>query len=127
MRKTICIRIPGFRTSLETRERPEWRSRPLAIYKPRDRNRALVEVSAVAEAAGIRFGMAFKEAELRCPQGVYLPDDPEKYDGAFSEVLEVLDRFSPSVEDSGVGLAFMDAAGLERLYGSDSGLCERYA
>ena len=82
-------------------------------------------MSAVAEAEGIRFGMAFKEAELRCPQGIYLPDDPEKYDGAFSEVLEVLDRFSPSVEDSGVGLAFMDAAGLQRLYGSDSGLCDR--
>ena len=69
--------------------------------------------------------MAFKEAQLRCPQGVYLPDAPEKYEAAFGEVLEALDRFSPSVEDSGVGLAFMDAAGLGRLYGSDSSLCKR--
>ena len=69
--------------------------------------------------------MAFKEAQLRCPQGVYLPDVPEKYEAAFGEVLETLDRFSPSVEDSGVGLAFMDAAGLDRLYGSDPSLCER--
>ncbi len=69
--------------------------------------------------------MAFKEAQLRCPQGVYLPDAPERYETAFGEVLETLDRFSPSVEDSGVGLAFVDAGGLDRLYGPDSSLCER--
>ncbi len=67
--------------------------------------------------------MAFKEAELRCPQGVYLPDDPEKYDRAFDAVLDVMDRFSPLVEDADLGLAFMDAAGLEPLYGSDTDLC----
>ena len=69
--------------------------------------------------------MAFKEAQLRCPQGVYLPDAPDKYETAFDGVLEILDCFSPSVEGSGVDLAFIDATGLERLYGSDSSLCER--
>lgn len=69
--------------------------------------------------------MAFKEAQLRCPQGVYLPDAPDKYEAAFDGALEILDCFSPSVEDSGVDLAFIDATGLERLYGSDSSLCER--
>ena len=124
-RKTVCVRIPRFRTSLETKERPEWRSLPLAIFEPLAKDRRLVEVSLAAEAAGIRLGMAFKEAQLRCPQGVYLPDAPEKYEAAFDGVLETLDCFSPSVEDSGVDLAFIDATGLERLYGSDSSLCER--
>ena len=69
--------------------------------------------------------MAVKEAAQRCPQGVYVPDDPARYGEAFAAVLEVLDRFSPVVEDAGVGLAFADGAGLEALYGPDEELGAR--
>ena len=69
--------------------------------------------------------MAVKEAAQRCPQGVYMPDDPPRYAQAFEAVLDVLDRFSPVVEDAGVGLAFADAAGLGPLYGPDAALVAR--
>ena len=69
--------------------------------------------------------MAVKEAAQRCPQGVYVPDDPPRYAQTFETVLDVLDRFSPVVEDAGVGLAFADAAGLEPLYGPDAALGAR--
>ena len=69
--------------------------------------------------------MAVKEAAQRCPEGVYVPDDPPRYAGAFESVLDVLDHFSPVVEDAGVGLAFADAAGLEPLYGADAALAAR--
>ena len=69
--------------------------------------------------------MAVKEAAQRCPQGIYVPDDPPRYAQAFEAVLDVLDRFSPLVEDAGVGLAFADAAGLEPLYGPDASLGAR--
>ena len=69
--------------------------------------------------------MAVKEAAQRCPGGVYVPDDPARYAKAFEAVLDVLDRFSPVVEDAGVGLAFADAAGLGPLYGADAALGAR--
>ena len=69
--------------------------------------------------------MAVKEAAQRCPQGVYVPDDPARYGEAFAAVLEVLDRFSPVVEDAGVGLAFAEGAGLGPLYGPDEELGAR--
>ncbi len=69
--------------------------------------------------------MAVKEAAQRCPQGIYVPDDPPRYAQAFEAVLDVLDRFSPVVEDAGVGLAFADGAGLEPLYGPDTALGTR--
>ena len=69
--------------------------------------------------------MAVKEAAQRCPGGVYVPDDPARYAKAFEAVLDVLDRFSPVVEDAGVGLAFADAAGLAPLYGPDAALGAR--
>ena len=69
--------------------------------------------------------MAVKEAAQRCPHGIYVPDDPPRYAQAFEAVLDVLDRFSPLVEDAGVGLAFADAAGLGPLYGADASLGAR--
>ena len=70
--------------------------------------------------------MAVKEASQRCPEGVYVADDPPRYGKAFGAVLDVLERFSPVVEDAGVvGLAFADAAGLAPLYGPDAALGTR--
>ncbi len=69
--------------------------------------------------------MAVKEAAQRCPEGVYVPDDPPRYGKAFEAVLDVLDGFSPVVEDAGVGLAFADGAGLAPLYGPDAALGTR--
>ncbi len=69
--------------------------------------------------------MAVKEAAQRCPEGVYVADDPPRYAQAFEAVLDVLERFSPVVEDAGVGLAFADAAGLAPLYGPDAALGAR--
>ncbi len=69
--------------------------------------------------------MVVKEAAQRCPEGVYIPDDPPRYGNAFEAVLDVLDRFSPVVEDAGVGLAFADGAGLGPLYGPDAALGAR--
>ena len=97
----------------------------MAIYARQANQRRLIEVSAAAHAAGLRQGMAVKEAAQRCPHGIYVPDDPPRYAQAFEAVLDVLDRFSPLVEDAGVGLAFADAAGLEPLYGPDASLGAR--
>ena len=69
--------------------------------------------------------MAVKEAAQRCPHGVYVADDPPRYTRALAGVLDVLDRFSPLVENADVGLAFADAAGLEPLYGPDAALGAR--
>ncbi len=69
--------------------------------------------------------MAVKEAAQRCPEGVYVADDPPRYGKAFGAVLDVLERFSPVVEDAGVGLAFADGAGLAPLYGPDAALGAR--
>ena len=124
-RKTLCVWTPWFRTELEAREQPEWAELPRVIYRPRSQKRELVEVSPGAGAAGLEAGMSFKEAQLRCPPAVFIPDDPAKYGRAFERVLDVLDRFSPVVEDAGPGLVFADATGLEPLYGPDGDLVRR--
>ena len=117
--------MPRFRTTVEAQTHPEWSAQPLAIYAPQANQRRLIDISDAARGAGLRLGMAVKEAAQRCPQGIYVPDDPPRYTRAFAAVLDVLDHFSPVVEDAGVGLAFADAAGLGPLYGPDAALGAR--
>ncbi len=123
--KTICVQAPWCCTELEDRARPEWADLPLAVYRPRSRHRKLLEVSPSATRAGLTAGMPFKEAQIRCPEAVFVPDDPPRYEQAFLRILDLLDRFSPVVEDAGPGLAFIDATGLEPLYGPDLELCRK--
>ncbi len=123
--KTICVRAPWFRTELEARAHPDWAAPPLAVYRTRSRHRELLDVSPSATRAGLIAGMPFKEAQIRCPEAVFVPDDPPRYEQAFLRILDLLDRFSPVVEDAGPGLAFVDATGLEPLYGPDLELCRK--
>ena len=85
--KTICVRAPWFRTELKARAHPEWADLPLAVYRPRSRHRELLEVSPSATRAGLTAGMPFKEAQIRCPEAVFVPDDPPKYEQAFLRIL----------------------------------------
>jgi protein ImuB len=124
-RKTLCVWTPWFRTELEAREQPEWVELPRAVYRAGSQKRELVEVSPGAAEAGLAVGMSFKEAQMRCPPAVFIPDDEAKYRAAFARVLDVMDQFSPVVEAVGPGLAFMDATGLEPLYGPDADLVRR--
>lgn len=90
-------------------------------------------------------GMPLKEAESRWPGVTFRPDEPKQYGQAFDEVLEILDSFSPIVETrwdlleaftsqaqtptsvAQAGVAFLDATGLESLYGPDTRLGRRIA
>ena len=86
-RKTLCLWIPRFRTTVEAQTQPSWSALPLAIYARRANQRRLIEVSEAAQHAGLRPGMVVKEAAQRCPEGVYIPDDPARYGKAFEAVL----------------------------------------
>lgn len=61
--------------------------------------------------------MPLREAGEICPTAVFLPERKAEYEQAFARVLELLDRFSPAVERDGLGAAFLDACGLEALFG----------
>ena len=62
-------------------------------------------------------GMPLREAQARWPHEPLLPLDTEATVRACEPVLRVLDTFSPFVEDTGPGQAYLDASGLERRYG----------
>jgi protein ImuB len=100
--------------------------RPLIVGgTPAEARRTVVAFSAEAKAAGVRLGMALREAQLRCPNAVFLPADEAAEQAAQEQLLALLERFSPNLESVRPGVLLFDAAGLERHYGSEDALAEQ--
>jgi DNA polymerase IV len=52
-----------------------------------------------------------------CPHGIFVPVDGAKYQRVSREVMTVLRRFTPAVEQVSIDEAFLDVAGSEALFG----------
>ena len=69
--------------------------------------------------------MALREAQLRCPDAVFLPGDEEAEQAVQEQLLALLERFSPNLESIRPGVLLFDAAGLERHYASEEALAQK--
>jgi nucleotidyltransferase/DNA polymerase involved in DNA repair len=97
--------IPHFPVALARRNRPELAARPLVLLGPGDR---VFDASAEAASCGVRAGMTPHTAQVRCPEARLLGADVARCREAFEELLQVLERFSESVEPHGWGAAYVD-------------------
>jgi nucleotidyltransferase/DNA polymerase involved in DNA repair len=62
--------------------------------------------------------MPISEAFRRCPKGIYLQPDMERYVRESARIMAILERFSDRVEPVSIDEAFLDATGSERALGT---------
>lgn len=100
MRTIMHVDLDAFYPSVEVRERPELKGKPVIVgADPKEgRGRGVVNsASYEARSFGIRSAMPISRAWRLCPQGVYLRPDHELYQRASNNVMRILrshaDRF----------------------------------
>ena len=112
------VDMDAFYASVEQRDRPELRGRPVIVgADPRGRG-VVSACSYEARVFGVRSAMPISRAHRLCPQGVYLPVDMDKYARVSGEIMAILGDFSPLVEPVSVDEAFLDLTGTETLWGA---------
>ena len=74
-------------------------------------------MTAAAEAAGVLPRMRLGEALATCPQLVLVDPDPAAAELAWEEIVRSLEDAGFSVEPAGLGVAYFETRGVERLYG----------
>ena len=123
--RIACVLIPHFAAAVERRRDPALNSRPLVIGETPDQRKAVLDCSPEAEAQGVRAGMPLRQALAVCREAVFLPPHPSRYSDVFDSVLVVLEDFSPEVEQTSLGRAYLNAGGLARHYEGELDLGER--
>ncbi len=113
----LHVDLDAFFASVEQRDRPELRGRPVIVGGSPDGRGVVSAASYEARVFGVRSAMPLRTAAALCPQGVFLPVRGHRYHEVSRQFLAILRRFTPLVEQISVDEAFLDVAGTEMLHG----------
>ena len=120
--------MDAFFAAVEQRDRPELRGKPVIVgADPRGgRGRGVVSTASYeARRFGVGSAMPISEAWRRCPHGVYLHPDMDKYSRESERIMELFRRFTDLVEPVSIDEAFLDVTGSARALGTGAEIAVR--
>ena len=126
-RTILHVDLDAFFASVEQRDHPELRGRPVIVGGAggEDARGVVSAASYEARAFGVRSAMSLREAYRRCPDGVFLGVDGRRYQIASRDVMNVLRRFTPAVEPISIDEAFLDVTGSVALFGTGAAIARQ--
>jgi DNA polymerase-4 len=119
----LHIDMDAFFAAVEQASNPRLKGRPVIVCGDPDRRGTVATASYEARVFGVHSGMATGEARRRCPAGVFVEGDPEKYRSISLYLLELYKKITPAVEPFSIDEAFLDLAGTP--YGADPRTAEQ--
>jgi DNA polymerase-4 len=106
----------AFYASVEKRDRPELRDRPVIVGGGK---RGVVTTCCyIARISGVRSAMPMFKALKACPQAVVIKPDFTKYRAESRRILGMAGELTPLIQNLSLDEAWMDLSGTERLHGT---------
>ncbi|MGB0909588.1 MAG: DNA polymerase IV [Nitrospirales bacterium] len=121
MRSILHIDMDAFYASVEQRDNPDYRDKPVVVGADPKEGRGRGVVSAASYKArefGIHSAMPIRQAYWRCPSAVFLPVRMHRYQEVSKKIFEVFHRYTDLVEPLSLDEAFLDVTGSSALFGS---------
>jgi DNA polymerase-4 len=107
-RRIIHIDMDAFYASVEQRDDPELRGRPVAVGGSPDSRGVVAAASYEARKFGVRSAMPMARAVRLCPELAIVRPDFSKYKAASEKVMEILHSATPLVEPLSLDEAYLD-------------------
>ena len=112
--------MDAFYASVEQRDRPELRGRPLAVGGQPDKRGVVAAASYEARAFGVRSAIPMAQAVRLCPSLVIVSPDFQKYRAVSQQVFALFRAVTPLVEPLSLDEAYLDVT--ENAWGETLGM-----
>ncbi len=116
--------MDAFYASVEQRENPDLRGKPIAVGGSGPRG-VVTAASYEARQYGVRSAMPSVEAKRRCPDLIFVRGNMALYKRESEKIFSIFKNFSPAVERISLDEAFIDLTGTSRLLGAPAAVGEQ--
>src|SRR5436305_5437762 len=107
MRKIVHIDMDAFYASVEQRDNPELRGKPVIVAWKGNRS-VVCAASYEARKFGVRSAMPALRAERLCPDGIFIAPDFPRYRAVSRLTREIFKRHTDLVEPLSLDEAYLD-------------------
>ncbi len=123
-RKIIHCDCDCFYASIEMRDNPELRDKPIAVGGSPKRRGVVATCNYEARKYGIHSAMASATARKRCPDLIIIRPDMEKYRYASGQIHDIFKRYTELIEPLSLDEAYLDVSQCVQLDGSATRIAE---
>jgi DNA polymerase-4 len=119
----IHLDLDAFFASVEQRDNPAYQGKPLIVGgvsggKGNSNRGVVCAASYEARKYGLHAGMPIWEARQKCPRGIFVPSQMNKYVEASKKFFQICSNYTPLLEPLSIDELFLDVSGCESLFGS---------
>jgi DNA polymerase-4 len=102
------VDMDAFFASVEQRDHPEYRGKPVIVGSPPNQRGVVCAASYEARKFKVRSAMPSRTAGKLCPHGIFVRPRMEAYRAESAAIMEILRRFTPVIERVSVDEAYLD-------------------
>jgi DNA polymerase-4 len=106
-RKIIHVDMDAFYASVEQRDNPDLRGKPVVVAWKGNRS-VVCAASYEAKTFGVRSAMPAVRAQRLCPEAIFVPPDFTRYRAVSSSVREIFKRHTDLIEPLSLDEAYLD-------------------